>query len=128
MSEIRIEKTEDGYVGVINGEPVTTRCVVKDAENFRVRGMRIPLVDGYEMSVVFSTASYSVNKYSFGGEDWHEVVPSAEIAVISPDEAVYGLFSDEWGDEVKGYCDAAEILGWVLAARSLLRNPARLVD
>lgn len=134
MSEISIQMGEDGFVGVINGEPVSYDCDVFDDDtdrfHYRVRRFRIPLGSGYDMSVTFGTGSYSTNHFvgfawenEPGRDEWHDVVTAAEIAVLGPGHAgVVELFRDEWGDSVLGYCDAGDILNWVLEARRRIRE------
>lgn len=135
MSEISIQMGEDGWVGVINGEPVSYDCDVRDDDmpnggDYRIRRFRIPLGGGYLMSVTFGTGSYSENHWTGGfgvyrddtDDQWKDVVANAEIGVLGPEGGLVELFSEEWGDTVMGYCDAKDILNWVIAARRRIKE------
>ena len=104
---------KDG-IGIINGEPLTEDVDYDDVSGagyaFKTRRMRIDCGNGYKLSVVFGSHSYSDNHDwpSYGGE-WSEESGTAEIGVLGPN-GLEDVFEDIWGDSVKGYCNPGEIL------------------
>jgi len=120
---------KDG-VGFINGEAMTTDVDYNDGGepgpiSMRTRRMRIDCGNGYKLSVVFGSFTYSDNHdHGFAGNQWCEEVCQAEIAVLGPLE-LSEPFKDEWGDGVKGYCSGEEILAVLERTRALpLITPA----
>jgi hypothetical protein len=98
-------------VGIINGEPVSMDVDYEDIDReFKTRRMRIDCHNGYKLSVVFGSCSYSDNHdHGLGGAEWHEEVETAEIAVLGT-LRMSESFEIEWGDTVKGYASPKEIL------------------
>lgn len=111
-------------VGLINFERVTEDVDCEDLGgpgrdyDFHTRRMRIDCRNGYTLSVVFDTGTYSSNRDLLGDTPFREEVETAEIALLGPG-GLSTAFSDEWGDEVKGHCDAEEIMKWLFLARQL---------
>jgi hypothetical protein len=108
-------------VAVINAESIPEAEVdVEDREAlgspWRVRRFRIPCGDGWRLSVVFGSGTYSDNRdYGYGGGEWRDAVDRAEVGILSPDGLV-DLFG--WGDTVKGYCPADEVVDILVAVRA----------
>lgn len=115
---------KDG-IGVINGEPVSTDVDYADDEipslgyTIATRRFRIDCGNGYKLSVVFGGGSYSDNHDALMGRgQFQDEVFRAEIGVLGP-EGLVGVFSDEWGDDVKGYATAGDILAALEKVRAL---------
>lgn len=111
---------KDG-VGIINGEfatdDVTANDLVGKGFDHRTRQMRIDCGNGYKLSVVFGSCTYSDNHdHGLASREWFEEVERAEIGVLGP-HGLVGVFDDEWGDTVKGYCDIAEVMHWLERTR-----------
>ena len=80
----------------------------------RNRGFRVKFANGYSVSVQFGTGAYCSRKdhsQPYGIERESEVWEStdAEIAIFDPGGNFFPL--PEWGDDVKGWLSADEVLG-----------------
>jgi hypothetical protein len=121
-SESKSLITIRGGVGIINHEWVTDNVRVEDiGPDYRARQMWIDLHNGYGMSVVFGSCTYSTNHDHglYPDLPFQEEVSQAEIAIMWPGHGLVDPFSDEWGDSVLGYCDAETIVKWIVRARQL---------
>lgn len=116
-------------VGVINFEAVSTDVDFENVDahgnRYRRRGMRIDAGSGWSLSVVFGVATYSDNHDACSSGEWHEESSTAEIAVLPPTGQLSDIFEGEWGDTVKGYCRASEVLYWLIRLRSEVRSMAQ---
>lgn len=101
--------------------------------SFHHRGFHLPFENGWVLSVIWGSGSYSINHDAWHPDDpFVEESPDAEIAVYFKEQMI-----DLWGECVRGYMPAREVrtlidtmMVWpsnISAVRALLASAERLV-
>lgn len=86
--------------------------------SFITRVVRVAMENGYQLSVVWGSGTYSTNHdHSFGAAEFAEDPLLVECAVISPTKEFVPI--DGTGDIVAGYCSTSDVQRLIAAVSQL---------
>lgn len=85
---------------------------------FNSRAVRVVMKNGYQLSVLWGSGTYSTNyEHSFGAAEFVEDPLLVECAVISPTKEFVPI--DGTGDIVAGYCSTSDVQRLIAAVSQL---------
>lgn len=114
-------RIEDGVGFIGDKEYRWAQVTNKDSDDFRLRGLRFDFENGWVLSVIWGTGSYSVNKYAWDSMDgnFQEESPNAEIAAWNAHQGSDMVVWAKSGDQIVGWLSPEEVnqlisemMGW----------------